>query len=117
MAEVTLPFLVTKEELQCPIIIGYNVIEFFGKDNGPERSLPAVAKSFHDKDASALVNFINGDITENLCTIKTSKKNVIIPSGLSVDISCRANTGPVQRKCPALFKPDEQRGWPTGITV
>ena len=57
MAEVTVPFLVTKEELQCPII-GYNVIEFFVKDNGPEKSLPAVAKGFHDKDTSALLNFV-----------------------------------------------------------
>ena len=116
VAEVTAPFLVTKEELQCPII-GYNVIELFVKDNGPERSLPVVAKSFHDKHASDLVNFINGDMTENLCTIKTPKKNVTIPSGQSVDISCRANTGAVQRKYPALFEPDEPRGWPTGITV
>ena len=116
VTEVTVPFLVTKEELQCPII-GYNVIELFVKDNGPEKSLPAVAKSFHNKDASALVNFINGDMTESLCTIKTSKKNVNIPSGQSVDIPCRANTGPIQRKCPALFEPDEQCGWPTGITV
>ena len=62
VTEVTVPFLVTKEKLQCPII-GYNVIELFVKDNGPEKSLPAVAKSFHDKDASALVNFIKGDMT------------------------------------------------------
>ena len=68
--EITVPFLVTKEELNCPII-GYNVIERFVKDNGPEQVLPAVTNSFNNTDASALVNFITSDTTESLCTVRS----------------------------------------------
>ena len=75
--EITVPFLVTKEQLDCPII-GYNVIELFVKDNCPEQVLPAIEKSFSQKntDASALINFINSNTSNSLCTVRTSKLGV-----------------------------------------
>jgi hypothetical protein len=117
--EITVPFLVTNEDLNCPII-GYNVIELFVKDNGPETALSAVAESFDNAsnaEASALVNFMNSDLSESLCAVRTSKKKVIIPSGQTMNISCRANTGPIRRNSPALFEPDEQTHMPIGPTV
>ena len=42
---------------------------------------------------------------------------MIIPTNQTVNIPCRANTGPIQRNSPALFEPDEQSSWPTGLTV
>jgi hypothetical protein len=70
------PFLVTNEDLNCPII-GYKVIELFVKDNGPETALSAVAESFDnvsDAEASALVNFMNSDLSESLCAFEHRKR-------------------------------------------
>jgi hypothetical protein len=90
------------------------------KDNGPETALPAVAESFDNvsnAEASALVNFMNSYLSESLCAVRTSKKKVVISSGQTMNISCRANTGPIRRNSPALFEPDEQTHMPIGITV
>ena len=116
--EITVPFLVTKEQLESPVI-GYNVIELFVKDNCPEQVLPAIKKSFskENTDAIALINFINSNTIDKLCTVRTSKRKVVIPRGQSVNISCRANTGPIQRTSPAPFEPDELASWPSGLTV
>jgi hypothetical protein len=115
-SEISVPFLVTSEELSISNI-GYNVIELFIKDNNPEQVLPAVTRSFVKTDANAPINFIRSDTSESLCAVRTSKKNVIIPKGESVSVSCRANTGPVQRDSPVLFEPNEEANWPSGLTI
>ena len=68
--------MVTNEDLNCPII-GYNVIELFVKDNGPETALPAVAESFDNvsnAEASALVNFMNSPVA----TVYDSYNNLVV---------------------------------------
>ncbi|CAB3997932.1 Hypothetical predicted protein [Paramuricea clavata] len=89
-------------------------------DNDPESALVAVAESFDNvsnAEVSALVNFMNSDLSESLCAVRTSKKKVVIFSGQTINISCRANTGPIRRNSPALFEPDEQTHMPIGLTV
>ena len=115
-SEISVPFLVTREELSLPII-GYNVIELFIKDNKPDQVLPAVTKSFAKTDASALIAFISGDASDSLCAVKTSKKDTVIPKGQTVNATCRANTGPVERRSPVLFEPDEQPNWSSGLII
>ena len=34
-----------------------------------------------------------------------------------MNISCCGNTGPIQCNSPALFEPDQQTSWPSGLTV
>jgi hypothetical protein len=115
-SEISVPFLVTSEEMNSPII-GYNVIELFVKDNKPEQVLPAATKSFKNTDINALINFIRSDPSESLCAVRTSKRNVVISKGQSVNVACRANTGPVERNSPVLFEPDEQAQWPSGLAI
>ncbi len=73
VTEITVPFLVTKKKVNCPII-GYNVIQLFVKKIGAEKSLSAVIMSFNNTDARALVNFINGDVSELFRVVRTCKK-------------------------------------------
>ena len=40
-----------------------------------------------------------------LCTLKTEKKMVVIPKGAVIEVTCRASTGPLERKTPVLFEP------------
>jgi hypothetical protein len=82
--------------------------------------LPAVAESFDNvsnAEASSIINFRNSDLSESLCAVRTLKKKVVIPSGQTMNISCRANTGPIRGNSPALFEPDEQTNMPIGLTV
>lgn len=88
VTEITMSLLLTEEELNCPII-GYNVIELFVKDNGPEKSLPTVTKNSNNADARAIAKFINGAVPEDLCAVKTSKKKFVIPGGQSVNYSSK----------------------------
>ena len=32
-------------------------------------------------------------------------------------MTCRANTGPVERTTPVLFEPDESNPWPSGLEI
>ena len=115
-SEISVPFLVTREELSLPII-GYNVIELFIKDNEPDQVLPAVTKSFAKTDANALIGYITGDASDSLCVVKTTKKDAVIPKGQTVNVTSRTITGPVQCRSPVLFDLDQQPKWPFGLTV
>ena len=69
------------------------------------------------KNASALVNFIQSSNHSDLCLIKTTKHDTIIPPRQSQSVTCRANTGPVERTIPVSFEPDESNPWPSGLEI
>ena len=54
---------------------------------------------------------------DSLCVVKTTKKDTVIPKGQTVNVTCHANTGPVERRSPVLFELDEQLNWSSGLTV
>ena len=53
----------------------------------------------------------------DLCLIKTMKHDTIIPPRQSQSVTCRANTGPVERTTPVMFEPDESNPWPSGLEI
>ena len=122
--EVTVPFLVTPEQLQQPII-GYNVIELFvqSEDNnslGSSTTVQSITASFNnvgEENAEQLVNLIYSKDEGFLCPVKTSKRHVTIPKGQTVTVACRANTGAIESTRPVLFEPDEKCQWPPGLIV
>ena len=108
--ELAVPFLVTDQSLDTPII-GFNVIEEIVKTSSEDAVLHQENTSsftkLNGKNASALVNFIQSCNQSDLCLIKTMKHDTIIPPRQSQSVTCRANTGPVERTTPVLFEPDE----------
>lgn len=118
--ELTVPFLVTEEALDVPLI-GFNVIEEIIKsrdsDNDLNRSVTSSFTGLNSHDASTFVNFIQNASQEELCSVKTMKRDVIIPKRQTIKVACRVNTGPVDRSAPVLFEPDETNPWPTGLDV
>ena len=108
--DLKVPFLVTEQYLDSPLT-GFNVIEEFVKDsNGDVALCQAITFSFTDLDsrtAPVFVNFIKNLNQEELCFLKTTKRDVILPPMESQRVTCRANTGPVERNTPVLFEPDE----------
>lgn len=77
-------------------------------------------KSFHqsrDSDKQALISIIRATNSDELCFVKSAKKAHTIPAGQTIRLPCRANTGPIYRKTPVIFKPDELSTWPSGLEV
>ena len=60
---------------------------------------------------------MNGINHDELCLVKTCKKDVVIPQGKSVKVSCRVNTGSLDKPTPVLFEADENGQWPSGLQV
>jgi len=117
--DLTVPFLVTNEQLQSPII-GYNVIEELLKENLNPKQMEAVYDSFpgkSDKDIDTLVNFIQCDASGYLCQVKTGKKAVVIPKLKTVYVNCFVKTGPIDDIAPVMFEPIEQTELPEGIEL
>ena len=79
-----------------------------------------ITSSFTDLDsqtASVFVNFIESLNQEELCCIKTSKRDTTIAPKQSIRVTCRANTGPAERPTPVLFEPDKTNPWPNGLEI
>ena len=87
--ELSVPFLVASEEMELPLI-GFNAIEHLIKVNnlhGNEMATALVGVKVCD--ATALVDFVNGvNHDELICLVKTCKKDVVIPRGKSLKVSC-----------------------------
>ena len=120
---VMVPFLITNENLEYPIL-GYNVIEELAQPvNLPDDQsthIAAVQASFHDLDEIVLldlIELIQGTKADRLCTIKSSKRDVVIPAKRTIQLNCRANTGPVEEAMPVLFEPDELTPWPQVLAI
>lgn len=121
--QIRVPFLVTKENIEQPII-GFNVIELIVKETdnnaGGDKLVESITNSFRlskNSDIPALVNLIRTKDSNELCLVKSAKKTHMIPAGQTVRLPRRANTGPIHRKTPVLFEPDELGQWPSGLAV
>ena len=115
--ELVAPFLVTSDNLDCPIL-GYNAIEELVRND--QNPITTVYESFPGKDKAkldALVNFIQSTSSDHICIIKTGRKDVVIPKNHTVNVDCRANTGPVEKLTPVLFVPETLAEWPDGVEV
>ena len=108
-------------------ILGYNVIEELVKMAHQEgestsglcilNSLKAGFADCGESQLEALVNLIQAPDDDYLCSVRTSKRDTVIPRNQTVKVSCRANTGPVVANVPVLFEPDELSQWPTVLEV
>ena len=120
--EIRVPFLVTKENIEQPII-GFNVIELMVRNtegNEDDVLLERMSRSFKvskSGDLQALISLIRTTNSGELCLVKSTKKPHTVPAGETVHLPCRANTGPIHRKTPVIFEPDELATWPSGLAV
>ena len=113
----SVPFLVANEKLELPLL-GFNVIEHLIKVqkldcNDISSNFPGTTTF----NAPALVEFVNNISHAELCSVKTGRKDVVIPRGQTVKVSCRVNTGPLGKGTPVLFEADEDDQWPSGLEV
>jgi hypothetical protein len=111
--QVRVPFLVTTETIEYPII-DYNVTEEI-VTNEHDDLLSEIQSLFVGLDngaAQALINFVQSADSDYLRNVKTGKlRDVVIPSGKQVNIQYRVNTGPICGTTPVLFEPEETMLW------
>ena len=113
------PMLVTEFSLDQPII-GYNVIgEMVKNNNAPdEQNLPLallLSASFPGTSSSNLsssVNCIQTKSVDAICVVNNEKRNINVPSGHTVKVPCRVNTGLIDEKTPVMFELDVESGLP-----
>ncbi len=115
---VMVPFLVTNDSLEYPIL-GYNVIEelikpinTFDIQSAHIATVQASFQGFDEEVLLELVRLMQTARANELCTIKSPKKDLVIPAKKTFKVNCRANTGPVEETTLVLFEPDELTPWP-----
>ena len=122
---IQVPFLVTAETIEKPII-GYNVIEEIicgnSEDSDEKKAvLSSIQRSFtnmSEHKASALIHLVyNSQTQQEVRNVKTVKKDFVIQKNTTVDVSCRANTGYLERYTPMLFEPGLPSMLPSGLSV
>ena len=69
------------------------------------KSLKATFVDGGESQLEALINLIQAPDDDYLCSVRTPKRDNVIPRGQAVKVSCRANTGPVLTNAPVLFEP------------
>ena len=63
-----------------------------------------------------LVQVITSEPAKESATVKSRKKDIVIPRGQSVIVSCCAAVGPVS-KIPVPFELDPNHSWPSGLEI
>ena len=113
--DLIVPFLVSPETADYPLL-GYNVIEEAVKLD-PDVARPELLResfpTIADDQLESLVNFIKSKHSDTeLCSVRSDKNDAVVPKGTSAAISCPVNHGPIDKRTPFLFEPDELALWP-----
>ena len=111
------PFLVTNGTLTDPII-GNNVIETIIETFPNADVLSKLLPGVHPDRIKKIINAIKETAAAtDVCSVSMLKKDVIIPAGEVVKLSCKADAGYFEKRTPLLFEPDERQAWPKGLEV
>ena len=120
---IRVPFLVTLAKID-QTLKGFNVICELIRANSSENTrellLDAMLSSFNSVDDTQLktfTNFVQECGHNDLCTVKTIKKNFVIPAGKSLKIPCLIDTGPISKRLLVLLEPFEVKNLPYGLSV
>ena len=107
---VHVPFLVTTEKLQQPIL-GFNAIKVIMDAQKNTQALvkmfSMLFKSSNTDKLKQFVHLIQEPFNDKQALVKVRGKNVIIPAGGIVQVPCKADVGFVKVKRAMLFQPGE----------
>ena len=119
---VEVPFLVTKQDIQSPII-GYNAIKKLVCDEAEEKdSIEVVKELFRksdkvldDQSVSTLVATLQSSSTDMLSAVKIRKQGEVLKAGSVTTISCKIDSLLLEERTPAVFEPEIEELLPEGI--
>ena len=117
---LTVPFLVQQETSDLPLI-GYNTIEesiYLDPATGYPETLGETFPDIEREKLDTWISFIKTDCRgTELCSVKTNKRDYVVPKKTSRIVSCRVNHDPIEKRTPVLFEPDELAPWPSGLII
>ena len=120
---VDIPFLVTKENVQKPII-GYNIIPIIiGMEKGDKPALirDIFQQSGRDVDVkalSAVMSTLESTSGNNeLSPVQVTKKGATVKAGSSKTVSFKIKSLVVSDRTPVVFEPEVEELLPHGITL
>ena len=115
--QMSFPALVTKDQLQQPII-GYNVIEMAIQLSGGDASsiVGRAIKSLEPARAKKLVNLMQTNDPEDISIIKSGRNDVTIPRHSNTGVRCQTHLG-LKEKMTVLFEPAVETQLPEGLQV
>jgi len=111
--------------LEYPII-GYNVIEevvkgrdqMGGQNADSLREIMSSAfREVERENVTALVDFVQSARVEGLCVLRSGKKNLTVPRGQMLPVTCSIDCGPPEERTPVLFEPAQEPAWPAGLEL
>ncbi len=121
---ITVPFLVSKGPIDCPII-GFNVIRERnctedGHIEASESVLQQIETSFPNlrggQKSEVFVNLIKECIEDDcICTVKTIKRDITVPKQSTISVPCRGNSSFLPKSMLAMFEMDITQHLPDGI--
>ena len=119
---IKVPFLVTAESIDMPII-GFNVIKKIVSNDSTdnpdfESCFSKMFVNAKPKNAEALISLIRTITTEDkLGSVKTSKRDCVIPKNKTVEVPCRANLSLNEKQTPVIFEPHVNPDVLDGLSV
>ncbi|XP_033125542.1 uncharacterized protein LOC117123651 [Anneissia japonica] len=116
---IQVPMLISSVTMGEPII-GYNIIEEWVKEHPAGDKIQTLQSIFTNLSSSkvkTLLNYISADDTDELCTVKVGKKDVLIPGGEMIAILCRVHSRCKEENLPVIFEPNIHTPWPDGLEV
>ena len=63
------------------------------------------------------MNLITDDSEDIFSTVKSTKRDMVIPKDSTVKVPCRVNFITTEVRTPVIFEPDEVSMWPTGLEM
>ena len=107
--EVTVPFLVTRVELDKPIL-GFNVSREFLQDS----DVSYIFQDHDDKAVDLVTETLQVEQTGDIGKVKVGKQKVIIPNGSTKTVKCIIHSGVEKGNQVALFFPTDIPRWDGG---
>ena len=118
--KVIVPFLVTKQCIQDPII-GFNVIAMMSADEDKDVKIATVKAMLGDdvdeKTIIALIDVLEDVDSEGISSVRVPKEGVRLKSGETTNIRCKVEPLNFERKTPVLFEPEVEDVMPAGVTL
>ena len=115
--ELKVPFLVTENDIEQPIV-GFNVIlDFLKFDKLAFIESLSKFSSVRSENVECVVNLLSTIEDDFLSSVKSEKRNIVIPAGNVMKVKCKIKAVELTAPVPVVFEPDEIQGWPEELKI
>ena len=118
--KVIVPFLVTRQCIQDPII-GFNVIAMMSADKEKGVKVETIKAMLGDdvdeRTIVALIDVLEYVDSESISPVRMPKEGVRLKSGETTNVRCKVDPLNFERKTPVLFESEVEELLPSGVIL